>query len=144
MQPKRRTLAFALMALFLPVSADVLGQQVAHPNPGSPGQWRLIGTTRASHQADHDTLIVQGPNDDFRAIKLKVTGAPLNLHRMVVTYENGEPDTIQTRYSIPQGGETRTIDLRGAGKRRIRRIDFWYDTRGLTNREAAVTIFGMK
>jgi hypothetical protein len=62
----------------------------------------------------------------------------------VVTYENGEPDRLDVRHNIAQGGESRTIDLRGAGKRRIRKIDFWYDTKGPSNREAAVTILGMK
>jgi hypothetical protein len=35
------------------------------------------------------------------------------------------------------------IDLEG-GRRSIRRIDFWYDTQGLLNGRANVTIFGLK
>jgi Protein of unknown function (DUF2541) len=140
----RRNVMKRLATLAVLFSAPVLAQQVSRPRAGAAGEWRVIGTTRASHAADHDTLVVAGPFDDFRAIKFKVTGAPLNLHRVVVTYENGEPDRLDVRHNIAQGGESRTIDLRGAGKRRIRRIDFWYDTKGLANREAAVTILGMK
>ena len=46
--------------------------------------------------------------------------------------------------NIPQGGESRAIDLRGIGKRSVRRIDFWYDTKGFLKGKADVTVFGMK
>ena len=111
---------------------------------GQPGEWRLIGQTHADHAADHDSIIVKGPFDNFRKIKFKVTDAPLNMQHMVVTYDNGQPDKIDIRQSIPQGGESRAIDLRGIGKRSVRRIDFWYDTKGFLKGKADVTVFGMK
>jgi hypothetical protein len=118
-------------------------QKVVTPRAGSPGSWRQIGTVEANFTADHDTLVVRG-FDDFRRIKFRVTNAGLNLQRLVVVYENGEPERIEVRAKIPQGGESRQIDLRGAGKRRIRSIDFWYDTKGVLNGKAHVTVFGMK
>ncbi len=66
------------------------------------------------------------------------------MQKMVVTYDNGNPDNIDVRQNIPQGGESRQIDLKGIGSRRVRRIDFWYDTKGLLNGKANVTVFGMK
>ena len=119
-------------------------QEVTRPRAGSPGAWRVIGTTQAGRAADHDSILVQGPFDDFRRIKFKVTNAPLSMQRMVITYDNGTPENIDVRQNIPQGGESRQIDLRGAGKRSIRRIDFWYDTKGLLKGKANVTVFGMK
>jgi len=119
-------------------------QKVVQPKAGAAGTWRLIGQTHADHGADHDTIIVQGPYDNFRKIKFKVTDAPLNMQRMVVTYDNGAPDNIDIRQNIPQGGESRVIDLRGVGKRSLRRIDFWYDTKGFLKGKADVTVFGMK
>jgi hypothetical protein len=68
----------------------------------------------------------------------------LYMTRMVVTYDNGVPDNINVRQNIRQGGESRVIDLRGAGKRSLRRIDFWYDTLGLVRGKADVTVFGKK
>jgi hypothetical protein len=119
-------------------------QQVTQPRGGPAGSWRVIGQTQANLTADQDAIFVKGPNDNFRAIKFKVTGAPLNLQRMLVTYENGQPDKIDVRQSLPEGGESRVIDLAGTGQRHIRRIDFWYDTKGVLQGRASVTVFGLK
>jgi hypothetical protein len=129
------------MAWAGPIHAE---RTVTQPKAGSPGQWRLIGTTEANHTADHDAIVVAGPFDNFRRIKFKVTDAPLNMQHMVVTYDNGAPDRIEVREDIPQGGESRVIDLRGVGKRSIRKIEFWYDTKGFLKGKANVTVFGMK
>ena len=134
-------LAFATAGAAL---ARAAGQKVTHPNPGPPGSWRLIGQTQASHSADHDVIVVKGPYDNFRAIKFKVTDAPLNMHYMLVTYDNGQPDRIDVRQNIPKGGESRAIDLKGVGTRSLRKVEFWYDTKGLLNGKADVTLFGMK
>jgi hypothetical protein len=126
------------------LSAPAQAQKTVQPKAGSPGEWRLIGQTHADHGADHDSIIVKGPFDNFRRIKFKVTDAPLNMQHMVITYDNGQPDKIDIRQNIPQGGESRAIDLRGIGKRSVRRIDFWYDTKGFLKGKADVTVFGMK
>lgn len=118
--------------------------QVAAPRAGQAGAWRLLGQTQANFSADHDTIVVAGPNDNFRALKFKVTGAPLDLRHMLVVYDNGQPDRIEVRQNIPQGGESRVIDFQGVGKRSIRRIDFWYDTQGVLQGRADVTVFGRK
>jgi hypothetical protein len=127
-------------ALAVPVQAD----KVVKPNPGPAGSWRLIGQTHADHSNDHDTIVVKGPYDNFRKIKFKVTDAGLNMLHMVVTYDNGQPDKIDVRQNIPQGGESRAIDLKGVGQRSLRRVDFWYDTKGFLKGKADVTLFGMK
>ena len=126
------------------VTAPTHAQQVVQPNAGAAGQWKLIGQTHADHGADHDGIVVKGPFDNFRRIKFKVSDAPLNMMHMVVTYDNGAPDRIDVRQNIPKGGESRVIDLKGIGKRSVRRLDFWYDTKGFLNGKADVTVFGMK
>ena len=127
------------MSILLAGSADA--QTVVKPRPSAPGSWTLIGTTVASHSVDHDSIIVRGSFDDFGKIMFKVTEAPLNMQRLVVTYDNGEPEEIRVRQKIRKGGKSRVIDLRG-GTRSIRRIDFWYDTRGPSAAGAEVTVFG--
>lgn len=133
-----------LAAVAAMVATAAASQKVVQPAPAAKGTWQLIGSTQANHSADHDGIVVKGPFDNFRRVKFKVTNAPLNMQKMVITYDNGSPENIDVRQSIPQGGESRQIDLKGIGSRRIRRIDFWYDTKGLLNGKANVTVFGMK
>jgi hypothetical protein len=123
-------------------SATASGQQVSAPKGSPSGTWVLIGQTDASHSADHDSITVVGRHDNFRRLKLKVTGAPLHMQRMVVTYDSGSPERIDVRQNIKQGGESRVIDLKG-GKRSIRSIEFWYDAKGFLTGKANVTVFGM-
>jgi len=118
--------------------------KVTHPRAGAPGEWRLIGQVTANFTADHDVIVVRGPFDNFRRIKFKVTDAPLHITRLIVTYDNGEPDRLDVRAQIEKGGESRAIDLRGAGQRSLRKIEFWYDTAGIHPGRADVTVFGMK
>jgi hypothetical protein len=120
------------------------GQQVRRPRPGPVGSWRLLGVTQANYFIDHDIIMVKGPSDYFRKLKFKVSDAPLHLHRMVVRYDDGGlPENIELRHKIPQGGESRIIDLSG-GRRKLKSVEFWYDTRGLGRGKAEVTLFGLK
>ena len=133
-----------LAILFVGLSEFVTAQKVVQPRGGAPGSWRLLGTTHAKHSADHDAIFVKGPYDYFRRLKFKVTDAPLNMQRMIVRYDDGgAPENINLRFNIPKGGESRVIDLRG-GKRKIKSVEFWYDTKGFLNGQADVTLFGMK
>jgi hypothetical protein len=117
--------------------------RVRRPRAGEPSEWRLIGQVTANFTTDHDVLIVRGPFDNFRRIKFKVTDAPLHVTRLLVTYDNGAPDRLEVRERIDKGGESRAIDLRGIGKRSVRKIEFWYDTAGLLRGRADVAVFGM-
>jgi hypothetical protein len=139
-----RVLALTLTVALAGLTAPAQAQNVVQPNAGATGSWKLVGQTHADHAADHDTIVVKGPFDNFRRIKFKVTDAPLNMMHMVVTYDSGVPDKIDIRQNIAKGGESRVIDLKGIGKRSVRRIDFWYDTQGFLSGKADVTVFGMK
>jgi hypothetical protein len=137
--------AFAIAAFVGSIAVEGSGQtKVVRPRAGAAGQWRLIGQVTANFTADHDTIVVRGPYDNFRRIKFKVTDAPVNIKLLVVTYDNGAPDRLEVRERIPKNGESKAIDLRGAGKRSLRKIEFWYDTAGLLHGRADVTVFGMK
>ena len=113
--------------------------------PGNnQGNWHLLGSVSAGHSGDHDAIHVNGTHDYYRKLKFKVTNSPLNMHRMVVTYDDkAAPENIDVRNEIPKGGESRVIDLRG-GKRKLRSVEFWFDTKGILNGKAEVTLFGMK
>lgn len=132
------------MILLSGVFAESKSQVVSKPRQGSAGTWRLLGTVQANFTADHDAVVVSGPYDYFRKLKFGVTNAPLNIVRMIVRYDDtGAPERIDIRFSIPQGGESRVIELKG-GKRKLKSVEFWYDTQGAGKGKANVTIFGMK
>jgi uncharacterized protein involved in exopolysaccharide biosynthesis len=131
------------------VSASVISvtadqDRVVRPQPGAVGSWRVLGQVTADLTSDHDVIAVQGPYDNFRRIKFKVTDAPINLRQVVVTYDNGAPDRLEVRQRIEKNGESRVIDLRGVGQRSVRKIEFWYDTAGVLQGRADVTVFGEK
>jgi hypothetical protein len=66
------------------------------------------------------------------------------MNKMVVIYDDhGAPENIDTRTDIPKGGESREIDLKG-GKRKLRSVQFWFETKGFLNGKAEVTLFGLK
>ena len=136
---KGLTLVFILL-----ITNIALSQTISAPKSGSIGSWRILGSVIANHTADHDQIIVVGPYDYFRHLKFKVTNSPLSLQRMVVRYDDGgAPESIEVRYDIPKGGESREIDLKG-GRRKIKAVDFWYNTRGIINGRAELTLFGIK
>jgi len=105
--------------------------------------WRQLGETTASFLADHDAVIVQPPYENFHRIKFQVADAPLTLVRIVALYDEDEPDRMDLRERIEPGGESRVIELPTAGKRSLRKVEFWYDTAD-ARRSARVTVFGMK
>jgi hypothetical protein len=132
--------------LLLVVSGILVSAQVKPGKNGSvavAGDWRVLGSRTAGHSADHDAIEVNGPHDYYRKLKFKVTNSPLNMQKMVVRYDDGAPENIDVRSNIPQGGESRIIDLKG-GKRKLKSVEFWYDTKGILNGKADLTLFGMK
>ena len=131
----------SILFLSLP---EVQAQMVSQPRAGAVGTWRLLGHTQAKFSADHDAIYIAGPYDFFRRLKFKVTDAPINMVRMIVRYDDGGlPENIDIRFNIPQGGESRVIDLKG-GRRKLKSVEFWYDTKGILNGRADVTLFGLK
>ncbi|UZD24227.1 hypothetical protein PBT90_12610 [Algoriphagus halophytocola] len=119
-------------------------QRVSTPRAGRVGSWKVLGTVTASHSADHDVIVVKGPYDFFRRLKFKVTDSPLNMRKIIVRYDDGgRPEELNTRFEIPKGGESRIIDLKG-GRRKLKSVEFWYDTKGILNGKAHVTLFGIK
>ena len=107
----------------------------------SNGDWVKLGSVNAGHDADHDRITVAGPYDNFRKLKSRVKNASLNMRQVVVTYDDGAPERLEVKEDLAAGAETRVIDLHG-GKRSIRTIEFWYETKGNKGDKAEVVAFG--
>lgn len=105
-------------------------------------KWVLLGARTVSDRLDHDTITVTASRGEFTRLKFSVERVPVQFHRVVVRYGNGESDEIEMRERVRAGGETRAIDLRG-GDRVIRTIDFWYDANSV-RKKAVVRVWGWR
>ncbi len=105
--------------------------------------WHKIGEMTASFKKERDEMIVIGA-DRFAAIKIKATGADINITDLEVHYENGTKQDILVRQEIKNGTESRVIDLKG-GERKLKKIVFVYKTiPNSANEKAELEVWGMK
>jgi hypothetical protein len=113
---------------------------MAIPSMATRDRWEFLGEKLVNDRLDHDVMLVTAVRGDFRSIQLRVRNAPVDFHKVVVVYANGQRDEIELRNTIPAGGASRVIDLRGT-ERIIREIIFWYDARTIRGRKAVVRVF---
>jgi hypothetical protein len=73
--------------------------------------WQHIGQVTASFKMQNESIAVLGA-DEFSAIKLKVSEAPLHIERLQVFYESGDMEEIDVRSDISAGNESRVIKLK--------------------------------
>lgn len=108
----------------------------AGPGPG-PERWEELGCKGVSlFGRDRDTVKVGRREGRFKAVRLYVRGADVEMLDLKIIYANGEPDDIPVRHIIRKGERTRALDLRGR-ERAIDRVEMVYRTvpnfKGLAN-----------
>jgi hypothetical protein len=89
------------------------------------GHWEYLGDAHVDGAQDHDSIKVGRAAGAYRAIQLCISGGAINFERVIVRYGNGEKEEIPIRAHIPDGGQTRVIDLPGH-RRIIKSLDLWY------------------
>jgi hypothetical protein len=100
------------------------------PGPGADRgrDWEELGCQRVSlFGKDRDSVRVGRREGRFKAIRLHVRDADVEMLDLKVIYGNGEPDDIRVRNLIRAGDRTRPLDLRG-WERSIDRVDMTYRT----------------
>lgn len=105
--------------------------------------WYSLGKHKVNGLIDFDQFNVGRSKGVFDAIRLKVTGNDLLIYDLEVRYGNGADDDIPVRLLIPQGGQTRIIDLR-ANKRFIRHVRLSYGKFANGKGSTYVELFGRK
>ena len=119
----------------------VLTLILAMPSFSQGRKWTFLGEKLVNDRLDHDIVLVTAKQGDFKSIVIRVKGASVDFKKVVVVYGNGERDEIELRNTIPAGGSSRIIDLKGK-ERIIREIEFWYDANTIRGRKALVRVFG--
>ena len=107
----------------------------ARRGDGPPGRlpdrddWVELGCQNvALFGKDSDTIRVGRREGRFKAVRLEVRGADVEILDLKVIYANGEPDDIQVRHFLRAGERTRRLDLRG-WERVIDRVNLTYRTK---------------
>lgn len=103
-------------------------------------RWVFVADKIVDFGVDRDVITVKG-NDAFTKLKLRITDAPLKMLDMDVIFENGEHFRVPLQYNFNQGEESRAIDLPGRA-RRIKRIEFLYETKGILRGKARIAVWG--
>jgi len=89
------------------------------------GRWRSLGKRTIHGKVDHDTIVVGAAKRPLRVLKFTVKGSALELHKIVVTFANGQKYSPDTRLVFKKGSWSRTIDLPGKD-RVVKKVDFYY------------------
>lgn len=99
------------------------------PGPSAGGRdWVELGCQQvALIGKDRDTIRVGRREGRFKAIRLHVRGAGVEVLNLRVIYANGEPDDLEVKHFLREGERTRPLDLKG-WERSIDRIDMAYRT----------------
>lgn len=113
----------------------VYGEPARRGPPGPPPvvggggrDWVELGCQDvALFGKDRDTVRVGRREGRFKAIRLHVRGADVEVLDLKVVYANGQPDDIPVKHFIRAGERTRPLDLKG-WERAIDRVDMVYRT----------------
>lgn len=88
------------------------------------GRWEKLGEKSVSLTTERDA-IRSAHKGRFSRIKIHVKGNPVEFKKVYVKFLDGSSQEINLRRTIPAGGESREIDLKG-NKRTIKEIVFYY------------------
>ncbi|MFZ1775040.1 MAG: hypothetical protein WAT78_13905 [Rhizobiaceae bacterium] len=96
------------------------------PSAAQAASWVKLGERNVNPVADHDRIHVGAGAGDFSHIRIKVRGNDLFLYDLDVRFSNGGHQDVPVRFMIPQGGQTRAVNLEGSADRNIKWVDFNY------------------
>jgi hypothetical protein len=130
------------LLLLMGVGYATFAQRPKRGIPTRPARWELLGQATVQGKADFDSIKVGRAEGRFQALQLRVTGGPVEFHRVIVHFANGQKDELEVREKIPAGGQTRAIDLKG-NERAISSVDFFYGKgTWLPTRRPKVSLYG--
>jgi len=134
--------AFVVMVLFGLLTTNLFAQKPAVVISNEPG-WHKIGEITASFTSQTESISVLGA-DAFKAIKLRVTDAPIHISSMKVYSENGEMQDVSVASELNAGAETRVIDLKSSDLE-IKKVVFTYNSLpSYKGDKAHVELYGLK
>jgi len=113
------------------------------PSRRSAARWENLGCRDVGFFVDRDVITVGRDEGAYSAIKLRVRGNRIEMLDLKVYYGNGQRDDIPVRAIIPDGGETRPLDLEG-NVRGISRIEMVYRSQPNFKGQAKICVDGLQ
>ena len=136
---RRQTMMAALLVAVVAAGCDAFRddrRSTTPPRDRDAGDWTLIAQRSIDFSRERESIDVDSDRR-FRALRLAVKGAPVEVGNIVVTFGDGSTFAPQVRSEFQEGTESRAIDLPGES-RRIQRIDL--ASRSTSKREGKATI----
>ena len=129
----------------LALIAPLLGDLPATAVRTAPLQekWIKLGERTVTYTVDHSEIVIDGIQENLNALKVKVPRGAINLHNCVVYYKNSQTQDITILNSIPEGGESKVIEL-PASDQPITKLVFVYDTKNRAIQKADVELWGRR
>lgn len=136
-----KAIKFMIVAMIAIVAIVYSRIAIAQTSSGAE-EWQLLGKHVVDYNLDYDVMPVTYKKGTFTTLRLKVNDGNINMHRCMVTFENGDKQEIEIKHQFTAGGE-KTVDLKG-NNRIIEKITFWYDTKNKSSQKATVEVWGKK
>jgi hypothetical protein len=137
-----KKLKIMLTSIALVAGGMLYAQKPAVELSNEPG-WKHIGHTTASFKTQNESVVVYGA-DEFEALKIKITEAPIHIMRMQVFYESGEMQDIDVNTAITADAMSPVFQLKHPD-RDIQKIAFTYHSVPNADGEKAdIDVYGLK
>ena len=104
-------------------------------------EWELLGKKIVNDRTEVDIITVGAGKGEFRRLRLDANHAAVEFKRIVVTFANGNTQTIERNLIVRKKGSGVVLDLKG-GERRIRKVKLVYEAFSPGFRKATVTLYG--
>jgi hypothetical protein len=105
--------------------------------------WHKIGEVKANFKTESESIAPMG-KDKFKAVKLMISNAPIEISQVIISYEDETMQQIPVSGSIEPGGETGIFNLTSPDKE-IKKVSFTYRSRANYEGDRAhVELYGLK
>jgi len=111
-----------------------------YPDHYPTTRWTKVADKIANYKVDRDEVAVGPRAGRFDKVKITVQNAPLNFHKCIIHFGNGDTQQLRLRKSFAKGSTSAVHDLNGKD-RTIKKVVFWYDTKNKSRRRAHVHLW---
>ena len=134
--------AIVLFIMLTGIGLAAYAQEPAIVASDKPG-WHKIGEVKANFKTESESIAPMG-KDKFKAVRLKITDAPIEISQIIVSYEDETMQEIPLNGQLAEGSETNVFTLNSPDKE-IKKVSFTYRSKpNYEGDRAHVELYGLK